>query len=108
MIDHDYLRLAVIVITAALAIFILAQIWRWHKDPDQFDLRDLFTALGRDKKQHLSRAAVGELVALFATTSGYLGVLAIRPQDYETATLVYGGIWVVRGGYSTYIRSKQK
>lgn len=68
----------------------------------------LIAAMGKDKKQYMSRSALGELVALFATTSGYLGVVTVRPQDYETATLVYGGLWVVRGGYSTYLRSKTK
>ena len=106
---RDWIRLAVIIITMAIAIFVVLQIWKWHKDQDNtFDLRELFTTLGKDKKSHLSRPALGELVALFSTTSGYLGVLAVRPQDYETATLVYGGLWVVRGGYSTYIKSKGK
>jgi hypothetical protein len=104
----EWLRIGVVGITVLAAVFIIMQLWLWHKTPDQFDLRDLFTALGKDKKQHLSRAAIGELVALFATTSGYLGTLAVRPQDYEVSTLVYGGLWVVRGGFSTYLRSKQK
>ena len=95
-------------ITALVAVFVVSQIWKWHITPDHFDLRDLFMTLGKDKKQHISRAAVGELTALFATTSGYLGTLALRPQDYEVATLIYGGLWVVRGGFSTYLRSKQK
>ena len=104
----EWIRMGVVAVTVAIALFMISQLWHWHKEPDQFDLRDLFTALGKDKKQHLSRAAVGELVALFATTSGYLGTLAVRPQDFETSTLVFGGLWVIRGGFSTYLRSKQK
>lgn len=105
---QDLLRIAVIVLTLASAAYVIAQLWRWHRAPDEFDLRDLFMTMGRDKKQHVSRPAVGELVALFATTSGYLGVLSVRPQDYETATLIYGTLWAGRGAFSTYLRSKQK
>ena len=105
---HDWLRFAVIVCTAVFAVCGGILVLRWHMTPDGFDLRDLFITIGKDRKQHVSRPAVAELVALAATTSGYLGTLAIRPQDFETCTLVYGGLWVIRGGYSTYLRSKQK
>ena len=105
---HDWLRLLVILGTVGFVVTICALVWHWHKTPDGFDLRDLFMTLGRDKKQHVSRPAVAELTALCATTSGYLGLMAVRPQDFETATLAYAGIWVVRGGYSTYLRARQK
>ena len=104
----EWLRVVVICVTALVAVFVSLQLWLWHRKPDSFDLRDLFMTMGKDKRQHLSRAAIGELVALFATTSGYLGTLAVRPQDYEISTAIYGGLWVIRGGFSTYLRSKQK
>jgi hypothetical protein len=106
--EADLLRWIVIAGTCVLAILIALQLVKWHMEPNGFDLRDLLMTMGRDKKQHISRAAMFELGAFFATTSGYLGTLAVRPQDYETSTLVYGGLWVIRGGYSTYLRSKQK
>ena len=110
MFDLPYQELVrgfVILSTVVVAIVICVHLLQNH-NPETFDLRQLFTAVGKDKKQYMSRSALGELVALFATTSGYLGVVTVRPQDYETATLVYGGLWVVRGGYSTYLRSKTK
>ena len=106
---HDaILRLVVVVLTGVFAFFALLQIWKWHKAPNDFDLRDLFTAYGKDKKQHLSRAAVAEMVALGATTSGYLGALAVKPDTFTEATAVYGALWTARGAFSTYLRSKQK
>ena len=96
------------VITGVFALFVCVQIWKWHKAPNDFDLQDYFTARGRDGKQHPSRAALGELVALAATTSGYLGALALKPEIFSEATAVYGSIWTLRGGFSTYLRAKQK
>lgn len=105
---HDWLRIAVISLTAAGAVFMFAIAWRWHVAKDSFNLRDYFTARGKDGKQHPSRAALGELVALAATTSGYLGALAVKPDIYSEATLIYGGLWAGRGAFSTYLRSKSK
>ena len=110
MMDYqEIIRLGVMALTAIIAAFIGAQLWRWHSDEkDPINLRDLLTVLGKDGKQHMSRAAVAELTALFATTSGYIATLALRPQDYETSTLVYAGLWISRGAFSTFLRSKQK
>ena len=105
---HEWARIVVMISTVAFAVLMCVQVYLWDRRKEDFQIRELFTALGKDKRQHISRAAVGEVVALFATTSGYLGTLAIKPETYETATLVYGGLWVVRGGYSTYLRSKSK
>ena len=106
---HDWIRLSVLLASLGVAALAALLIWRWHASTSNFvDLRDLLTVMGKDKKQHLSRAAIGELVALFATTSGYLSVLAIKPDTYAECTAVYGGIWAVRGGFSTYLRSKTK
>ena len=105
---HDWLRFVVIACTFLFAVLVAIQVWVWHKAPNAFNLREYFTALGKDGKQHPSRAALGELVALFATTSGYLGALAVKPDIYTEATAVYGSIWCLRGGFSTYLRSKGK
>lgn len=105
---QEWSRLVVIIFTTVLAVGVLIQVFIWDRADNEFNLRDLFTALGKDKKQHPSRAALAEIVALFATTSAYLGTLAVKPEMYELSTLVYGGLWVVRGGYSTYLRSKTK
>lgn len=104
----EALRLFVVFLTICVAITISFEMWKWHTGKDPFSVRDYFTDRGKDGKEHPSRAALGEMVALIATTSGYLTTLAVRPQDYETSTLVYGGLWVIRGGYSKYLRSKQK
>ena len=103
---HDWLRFAVIFSTATFAILAAALIWHWHKTPDGFDLRDLMMTMGADKKQHVSRPAVAELVALVSTTSAYLGAMAVKPDTFAEATLIYGGIWTARGSFSTYLRSK--
>ena len=105
---HEWLRLAVIICTGAFAVLSAMLIYHWHREPNGFDLRDLMMSLGRDKKQHVSRPAVAELVALVASTSAYLGAMAVKPETFSEATLVYGGLWAVRGGYSTYLRSRQK
>ena len=105
---HEWLRFAVIVCTAVFAVLAAVMIWKWHSHPDGFDLRDLMMTYGKDKKQHVSRPALAELVALAATTSAYLGAMAVKPETFSEATLVYGGLWAVRGGYSTYLRAKQK
>ena len=105
---HDYLHWAVIISSMILGFLACLQIWVWHKEPNGFDLRDLLTAMGKDKKQHISRAAVAEVVALAATTSGYLGSLAVKPESFAEFTAVFAGIWATRGGFSTYLRSKQK
>ena len=94
--------------TALFAILALLQLWQWHHQPNNFDLRDLFMSLGKDKKPHLSRPAVAEMVALCATTSGYLGTLAVKPELFTEATAVYGGIWAVRGGFNNWLKSKSK
>jgi hypothetical protein len=106
---HDYLHWAVIIVSLIGGLVVCAQIWRWHKEPNNFDLRDLIMAPGKNGKgQFISRAAVGEMVALAATTSGYLGSLAVKPEAYADFTAVFGSLWAVRGGFSTYLRSKQK
>lgn len=105
---HEWLRLTVMLMTAVFAILVLLQLWQWHRQPNNFDLRDLFMSLGKDKKPHLSRAAVAEMVALCATTSGYLGTLAVKPDIFVEATAVYGGIWAVRGGFNNWLKSKSK
>ena len=108
MID-DWLRLAILAITMTGAAIIVLTLWRWHRQPDHFDLRQLFTSYNpKTRKEYMSRPALAEMVALFATTAGYAQVVASSATSYETATLVYAGIWVVRGGYSTYLRSKTK
>ena len=104
---HEVLRLTVIVCTGIFVILTAALIWKWHKEPNGFDLRDLLMSLGKDKKQHLSRVAVAEMVALCATTSGYLGALAVKPDIYVEATAVYGGLWAVRGGFSNWLKSRK-
>ena len=105
---HEILRVLVMGLTAGFAFFFFIQIWHWHKAPNTFDLRELFMALGKDKKQHISRPAVAEMTALCATTSGYLGALAVKPELFTEATAVYGSLWAVRGAFSTYLRSRQK
>ena len=105
---HEWLRLAVMLLTAVFAILMLLQVWQWHREPNNFDVRDLFMSLGKDKKPHMSRPAIAELVALFATTSGYLGALAVNPDLFPEATAVYGSIWSVRGAFSTYIKNRAK
>ena len=105
---HDWLHWAVIIASLVGGFLVCLQIWHWHKEPNGFDLRDLLTALGKDKQQHISRAAVAEMVALAATTSGYLGSLAVKPESFTEFTAVFGSLWAVRGGFSTYLRSKQK
>lgn len=104
---QEIMRFTIIGCTMILVAFIARHLIKWHMSQDEFNFREYFTAVGSDGKQHASRPALQEMVALAATTSGYLGTLAVRPQDYEACTLVYGGIWVVRGGYSTYLRSKR-
>ena len=104
---HDWIRLAVMCVTGVGGIAIMLIVARWHKEKT-FDVREYLTALGKDRKQHLSRPALAELVALYATTSGYLGALAVKPELFPEATAVYGSIWAVRGGFSTYLRSKSK
>ena len=105
---HEWLRLAVIVATSVFITLTAILIWHWHTHPDGFDLRDLMMSLGKDKKQHVSRPAVAELVALAATTSAYLGAMAVKPETFSEATAVYGGIWMSRGAFSTYLKSKGK
>lgn len=105
---HDWLRLAVILGTAIFAAFVAFQIWHWHTQENSFSLMELLMAQGKDKRQHVSRAAVGEMVALVATTSGYLGAMAAKPDTFSEATAVYGAIWTARGAFSTYLRSKAK
>ena len=103
----EYVRPALIVLAVGLFILLLFSVWRWHVRDDEFDLREYLTSRGRDGKQHVSRPALGEIVALFATTAAYATTIAERPQDFEICTLVYGGLWVVRGAYSTALKSKQ-
>ena len=105
---HEILRIVVLACSGIFAILCAMLVWKWHTEPDGFDLRDLLMSLGKDKKQHLSRVAVAEMVALCATTSGYLGALAAKPDLYVEATAVYGGIWAVRGGFSQLMKSKTK
>ena len=103
---HDWLRFSVIIASLAIALFVVLQVWRWHADKaNTFDLREFLMSVGKDGKQHPSRVALGELVALFATTSGYLGTLALKPDSYELATTIYGALWVVRGGFNAYLKS---
>ena len=104
---HEWLRLTVIICTAVFAVLVALLVWRWHQKPDHFDLRDLFMTTGRDKKPHVSRIALAELVSLMATTSAYLGAMAAKPDIFTEATLAYGGLWAVRGGFSTYIKSRK-
>jgi hypothetical protein len=105
---HEILRLVVVSCTGVFVILCGALIWRWHLEPNKFDLRDLFMTTGRDKKAHVSRIALAELVSLVATTSAYLGAMAAKPDIFTEATLAYGGLWAVRGGFSTYVKSRGK
>lgn len=104
---HEWLRLVVIVCTAVFVSLSALLIWHWHTEPNKFDLRDLFMTTGRDKKAHVSRIALAELVCLMATTSAYLGAMAAKPEIFTEATLAYGGLWAVRGGFSTYIKNRK-
>lgn len=104
---HDWLRLVVILCTAVGAAVAGLLLWHWHTAPNKFDLRDLFMTTGRDKKPHVSRIALAELVALAATTSAYLGAMAAKPDMFTEATLAYGGLWAVRGGFATYVKNQK-
>ena len=107
MTPDQILRASVIAFSAALGAGLIAVIWYWHVRNNEFSVMENFTAIGRDGKQHPSRPALGEMVALFATTSGYLSTLALKPDLFPESTMIYGGIWAVRGGFSTYLRSKK-
>ena len=104
---HEILRIVVVVCTGTFVVLAGALVWRWHKEPDGFNLRDLFMTTGRDKKPHVSRIALAELVSLVATTSAYLGAMAAKPELFTEATLAYGGIWAVRGGFATYVKNRK-
>ena len=105
---HDWARLIIGVLTAVVVVGISIQLWVWHHTPDKFSLKDYFTAPDKKGIERPSRAALGELVSLFATTSAYMSVLAVKPELYPESTLIYGGIWAVRGGYNSYLKSKGK
>ena len=104
---HEWMRWAIVVSTAVFAGVAGMLIWHWHTTPNHFDLRDLFMTMGRDKKPHVSRIALAELVALTATTSAYLGAMAAKPELFTEATLAYGGLWAVRGGFATYMKNRK-
>ena len=111
MLDYsDWLRIIFICAMAILGIIVIVQVFLWHRDQKNkdFNLQDYFTAADKTGRQRASRPALGELVALFATTSAYLGVMAVKPETFEVATVVYGGLWVLRGSYANYLKSKSK
>ena len=106
-INAEFVRYLIVVLTIGIGSISVGLLLYWHSsNKHDFDLKGLFMSMGTDGKQHPSRPAMAEMVALFATTSGYLTTLAIKPESFELYTLVYGGLWVVRGGYATYLKSK--
>ena len=105
---HEWFRILIVFCTAIFVGLTGLLIWLWHIEPKKpFDLRDLFMTTGRDKKPHVSRIALAELVALTATTSAYLGAMAAKPELFTEATLAYGGLWAVRGGFATYMKNRK-
>ena len=105
----EIVRIGLIGMMVVLGLIVITHMYLWDTDKkSSFEFEDFFTAPDKKGKNRASRPALGEMVALFATTFSYLATLSVKPELFELATLVYGGLWVVRGGYATYVKSKAK